>query len=123
MKLKAKSETRQTMSTKVENVAQWATTASAGDCLGYYSQMTTEETRPDYWTVTGDASGEVIWEGEASSSDDAYEAATRADSRSHCGFAESAIADAGRVLARGGLRIEADDMGLRVVHVQHSHVA
>jgi acyl-CoA reductase-like NAD-dependent aldehyde dehydrogenase len=104
------------MSTKVENVAQWATTASAGDYLAYYSQMTTEETRPGYWTVTGDASGEVIWEGEAASSDEAYEAAERANERqSLCGFSEMVLDEAKRVLRRGDLTIAADDMGLRVV--------
>ena len=106
------------------NLMAWAETASAGDRLAAWASMTVEEqpTEDDaecellglahQYIVTHDDSGRVIWAGEATSTEAAYERACRADSGSRCGWSDAELGAARRVLRRGGLTIATDDRGL-----------
>jgi len=96
----------------------WATTASEGDYLATWAAMTTDEVRPGYYVVTHDDSDAVIWEGEASSNQVAYEAAERADIGSRCGWSDPELDAVKRVLRRGGLTLATDDRGLYAARVQ-----
>ena len=98
----------------ISNLAMWATTAAVGDYAAHYTQMTCEETAPGHWVVTQDANGSVVWEGEAISSEAAYRHAEQADTGSRCGWGDSELDEAKRILARGNLTLIADDMGLVV---------
>lgn len=104
----------------IENLTHWAETASKGDYLAYYHSMTVESVGPQEYRVTHDDSGECIWSGTAASSQEAYDRAHDAITAdgSRCGWGDAELAAANRILARGDLRIEADDMGLRVVSVE-----
>ena len=99
---------------KIENLSHWATTAVAGGYAARYDQMSCEETATGYWAVTQDANGSVIWEGEATDGQAAYDHAERADTGSRCGWGDSEIDAAQRILARSDLTLVADDRGLVV---------
>ena len=99
---------------KIENLTHWATTAVAGDYAARYEQMSCEETAAGYWVVTQDANGSVIWEGEATDGQAAYDHAERANTGSRCGWGDSEIDAAQRILARSDLTLVADDRGLVV---------
>jgi acyl-CoA reductase-like NAD-dependent aldehyde dehydrogenase len=100
------------------NLMAWTETASVGDRLAHWASMTVEETAPGRYTVTHDDSGAVMWEGEAASTDAAYAAAERADEGSRCGWSDSELGAAKRILRRGGLTLATDDLGLYAAQVQ-----
>jgi hypothetical protein len=138
------------MSEKIDNLAKWATTASEGDYVSYYSDMTAEDIGCEHsqmahdtcaecgetcsthdvicaddrcpihgtistYLVTFDASGGRAWEGSAQSCDEALSQVK--DSGSRCGWSDSELDGATRVLRRRGLTLDTDDRGILVARI------
>lgn len=106
------------------DLSVWAETAQEGDYAAWHERMSVEQTEPGYFVVTHDTSGGVVWEGNCKMPADdenreggkwdAYDLACQPDSGSRCGWSDSELDAANKILARGDLRLVADDFGLVV---------